>query len=90
MGYNPGLVSAIVVFLPLSAWAGYACFGKDRLSYRVMALLIFDGMLLHAMLIGSTFAFINGIISGMVLDRHLLPLRRARSLPMLNPEAPQY
>jgi hypothetical protein len=67
MGYNPGLLTAVIVFLPLSVWVGYACFGEGRLSYKVMALLIFDGVLLHAILIGSTFMFINGVIGGTAL-----------------------
>jgi Protein of unknown function with HXXEE motif len=66
-GYNPGLLTAVAVFLPLSAWVGYACFGRDRLSYKVMALLIFDGVLLHVILVGSTFMFINGVIGGATL-----------------------
>jgi hypothetical protein len=66
-GYNPGVLSAIVVFLPLSAWVGYACFGKGRLSYKVMALIIFAGVLLHAILMVSTFMFIGGKIGGTTL-----------------------
>lgn len=62
MSYNPGLLTAIVVFLPLSIWVGYVCFGNGRMSYKVMALLVFDGVLLHAILMGSASMFINGMI----------------------------
>lgn len=66
-GYNPGLVTALLVFLPLSIWVGYACFGNNRLSYKVMALLIVDGVLLHGILMASTVMFINHVISDTVL-----------------------
>ncbi len=61
--YNPGLLTAVVVFLPLSAWVSYACFGKDRLSYKAMALLIFWGVILHVILAGSVILFVHGLIS---------------------------
>jgi hypothetical protein len=67
LGYNPGLLTAVVVFLPLSAWVGYTCFGKDRLGYKAMALLILNGVSLHAILMGSTFMFLNGVISSTTL-----------------------
>jgi hypothetical protein len=35
--YNPDLLTAVVVFLPLSTWVGCACFGRDRLSYKAMS-----------------------------------------------------
>lgn len=65
--YNPGLATAIAVFLPLSAWVGHACFGRDRLGYPVMALLVAHGVLLHAILLASTVMFLNGFIGAGVL-----------------------
>jgi len=66
-GYNPGLLTAVVVFLPLSAWVSYACFGKDRLSYKAMALLIIWGLVLHVVLAGSVIMFVNALISSTTL-----------------------
>jgi hypothetical protein len=65
--YNPGLLTAVVVFLPLSTWVGCACFGRDRLSDKAMALLIFGGVLLHVILAGSVIMFVNGLISSPML-----------------------
>jgi hypothetical protein len=60
--YNPGLVTALAVFLPLSAWVGHACFGGDRRSYGAMAWLLSWGVILHVILAGSIFMFIHGRI----------------------------
>jgi len=65
--YNPGLLTALLLFLPLTAWVGYACFGKDRLSYKAMALLVVWGVLLHVFLAGPLFMFINGLINATTL-----------------------
>jgi hypothetical protein len=63
-GYSPGTLTAIVLFLPVSAWVTYACFGKGKLSYKALTLLVADGVILHIILIGSMFLFINGVIDG--------------------------
>ncbi len=65
--YNPGLLTAVVVFLPLSVWVGYAAFGKDRLSYKAMALLILWGVILHVILAGSIIMFVHSLISSTTL-----------------------
>jgi hypothetical protein len=60
--YNPGMLTAVLVFLPLWAWVGHACFGEGRLSYKAMALLLFWGVNLHVILAGSVVMFVNGRI----------------------------
>jgi hypothetical protein len=65
--YNPGLLTALLLFLPLTVWVGYAFFGKDRLSYKAMALLLVWGVLLHVFLIVPMLMFTRGIISATVL-----------------------
>jgi hypothetical protein len=65
--YNPGLLTALAVFLPLSAWVGYACFGRGGLSYKAMALLIVWGIVLHAILAVPMLLFARGSISNAVL-----------------------
>jgi hypothetical protein len=65
--YNPGLLTALLLFLPLTVWVGSAFFGKDRLSHKAMALLLVWGVLLHALLMVPMFMFINGVISAPVL-----------------------
>jgi hypothetical protein len=61
--YNPGLLTAVVVFLPLSLWVGYACFGRGGLSHKAMALLIVWGIVLHAILAVPMLLFVRGTIS---------------------------
>ena len=61
--YNPGLLTAVLLFFPLSAWVAYACFGKGRLPYKAMAPLILCGVILHIILAGSVIMYVNGLIS---------------------------
>ena len=66
-GYNPGALSAIVIFLPLSLWVAHSCFGKGGLSYKALALLAASGVALHVVLMGSMKLFIAGMITAPVL-----------------------
>lgn len=66
-GYNPGALSAILVFLPVSLWVAHSCFGRNGLSYKALALLIASGVLLHVILMGSMKLFIAGVIGGQTL-----------------------
>jgi hypothetical protein len=61
--YNPGLLTASFLFVPLSVWVGRTFFGRGLLSYRAMALLLAWGIVLHALLIAPVFLFVNGMIS---------------------------
>lgn len=61
--YNPGLLTAVVLFLPLSAWVAYTCFGGNGLSYRAMAFLIVLGVVLHVILAGPLMLAVRGVIS---------------------------
>jgi hypothetical protein len=65
--YNPGLLTASLLFLPLTVWVGSASFGKDRLSYQAMAFLLAWGVLLHVFLAVPVLMFIKGGISAPVL-----------------------
>lgn len=66
-GYGPGALTAILIFLPLSIWVGYACFGNGKLPYKTMIFLIVLGIILHAILMGSMVVFLNGKISDFIL-----------------------
>jgi hypothetical protein len=66
-GYGPGTLTAAVLFLPVSAWVAHACFGKGRLSYKAMALLLANGVMLHVILMGSIQLFIRGVIDSAAL-----------------------
>lgn len=65
--YNPGLFTALVVFLPLTVWTGRAFFGRDGLSHKAMAWLLACGVLGHAVLATALVMFLSGIISESVL-----------------------
>jgi hypothetical protein len=62
--YNPGLLTAVLLFIPLTVWVVYAFYGKGRLmSYKALALLVVWGVILHALLAGPMFMFLKGLIS---------------------------
>ena len=66
-GYSSGTLTAIVVFLPLSIWVGYACFGAGGLPNKAMALLIALGVVLHVILMGSVLLFVRKKIAAHAL-----------------------
>ncbi|MBO1113689.1 HXXEE domain-containing protein [Bordetella petrii] len=65
-GYNPGLFTAAVLFLPLTLWATYALFGPGKLSYKGFGVVILAGVVAHAVLMGSVQLLVRGLISGNV------------------------
>jgi len=67
LGYSAGTLTAFMLFLPLSVWIAYACFGSGGLSYKAMTLLMVHGVILHAVLLGSSLLFRSGAISSSVL-----------------------
>ncbi len=60
-GYNPGVLTALILFLPASFWVTRVCFGKRGLPYGVLAFIVADGVLLHVVLMGSTMLFLHGV-----------------------------
>jgi hypothetical protein len=67
VGYTPGALTAAIVFIPLSIWVAHVNFGPGRFSYKAMALLVANGVILHAILVGSIFLFLADAISGTTL-----------------------
>jgi hypothetical protein len=65
--YNPGLLTAVLLFLPVAVWVGHACFGRNGMSYKAMALLIVWGIGLHAILAVPMLLFARGSISNTAL-----------------------
>lgn len=61
-GYNPGALTALVLFLPLSVWVAHVCFGKDELPYAALAFIAVEGAVLHVILIGSVKLFLLGAL----------------------------
>jgi Protein of unknown function with HXXEE motif len=60
--YNPGVLTAFILFLPESVWVARSCFGRRGLPYGALILIVADGAILHIVLIGSTL-FLQGLIS---------------------------
>jgi hypothetical protein len=67
-GYNPGVVTAIVLFLPLSIWAFHVALKRDDLGWRAVIATVVAGIVLHAILLGSLKAYIAGAIGVVALD----------------------
>jgi hypothetical protein len=66
-GYSPGTLSAILLFFPLFIWVARTQFGAGRIPYKGLAAIVFAGVVCHAILIGSIFAFLGGLIGATVL-----------------------
>lgn len=62
-GYNPGVPTALILFLPASVWVARSCFGRRGLPYGGLVFIVADGAILHIVLIGSTMLFLHGLIS---------------------------
>ena len=58
--YNPGLVTALALFLPLSLLAFAAAITRYHLGVRAVLATLFAGAVAHAILIGSLLSYMNG------------------------------
>lgn len=58
--YNPGLVTALALCLPLSLCAFAAAITRYHLGIRAVLATLFAGAVLQAILIGSLMSFVNG------------------------------
>ena len=66
-GYNPGLLSAILLFLPSFFWIARTGFGPGRISRKGLVVIVGAGVLVHAVLMGSVLSFVHGAIGTPVL-----------------------
>jgi len=66
-GFGPGTLTALVLFVPISAWIIHACFGTGRLSYKALALIFVNGVIFHIILTGPLMLFINGNLGSAAL-----------------------
>jgi Protein of unknown function with HXXEE motif len=58
--YNPGLVTALALFLPLSLLAFAAALTRYHLGVRAVLATLFAGAVVHALLMGSLLSYVNG------------------------------
>jgi len=61
--YNPGLLTAAALFLPLSVLAFAAAMTRYHLGFRAVLATVVAGVILHAVLAGSLLGYIRGSIS---------------------------
>ena len=66
--YNPGVLTAILMFLPLSLWAFRVALVHYRLGWPTVLATVFAGLALHAVLLLSVKAYIAGLIGIVALD----------------------
>jgi hypothetical protein len=61
--YNPGLITAVVFFLPLSLFAFAAAMTRYHLGFRAVLATAVAGVILHVVLVGSLMGFLRGTLS---------------------------
>jgi hypothetical protein len=66
--YNAGLLTALVIFLPLSLWVFHVALSRYRLGWRAVIATIVAGIVYHAIMIGSALLFVAGRMDLLVLD----------------------
>ena len=66
--YNPGVLTSIVLFLPLSLWAFHVALGRPDLGWRAVIATVVAGVALHVIMIGSLQAYVYGRIGVGLLD----------------------
>lgn len=67
-GYNAGLLTAVLLFIPVTIWCVRTAFGPGRLPYRALVVILVAGVLVHVCLMGAVLLYAHGLISGVVLD----------------------
>lgn len=60
--YNPGLITSVLLFAPLSLWTFGVALRRPDLGVRAVAATLFAGVLLHAVLMLSLKAYLAGSI----------------------------
>lgn len=58
--YNPGLLTAGLLFLPLSLWALWIALRRPELGWRMVAATLAGGVVVHAVLMLSLKAYLAG------------------------------
>lgn len=61
--YNPGWLTAVLVFLPLTAWMVYALFVQGGMNRGGLIYLLGWGVALHLILAGSLVPLMKGVVT---------------------------
>lgn len=81
--YNPGLLTACVLFVPLNIWTLWVARARLGAPLRALGLTLAGGIAVHAVLMGSLMAFLRGYLP-------LWPLNGLQVLNGLVPAALMY
>lgn len=69
--YNPGLLTACVIFVPLCCWTLYVCYGKEHLPRLDILWLFLGGLLYHVFLafgiLGATRFGMSAAMQGLTM-----------------------
>ncbi len=63
VGYTPGTLTGIILFLPISIWTGIEFFGKGKMQYKWMITCLLIFVVGSGILMGSAKLYIYGYIS---------------------------
>ncbi len=65
--YNPGLLTAVILFLPLSLWALWIALRRPNLGWRMVVATLAGGVAMHALLILTLGAYLMGSLGEDIL-----------------------
>lgn len=65
--YNPGLLTSVLLFLPLSLWTMWVALFRPRLGMPAIAAMLLGGVIVHAVLFLSLKAYLDGMLGGYAL-----------------------
>ncbi|GGF60878.1 hypothetical protein GCM10007301_20820 [Azorhizobium oxalatiphilum] len=66
--YNPGLFTAVLLFVPLSLWTLAVAIQRAGVPKRALAFVVGGGVAVHVILMGSLQAFLHGFIGLWLLN----------------------
>jgi hypothetical protein len=67
--YNPGMLTAILLFVPVSIWAIRLAVTRYKVGISGVAMVVASGLAVHIVLAGALFLFLSGTLNEVVLNR---------------------
>lgn len=62
--YNPGVLTSVLLFIPISIWIFYINFGKNKLKFSILGIMLGIGLLSHIGLFGTILGLFKTGIAG--------------------------
>jgi len=66
--YNPGMLTGILLFVPLSVWAIRIAVTRYKIGRPGVVVMVASGVAVHVVLAGTLFLFLGGMLNEVVLD----------------------